>query len=162
MSGGIARGRLSEERKAWRKNHPHVTLFLLFLFFIFSVVVRLLLVFCLSLIASSPLSFLVRFFFHSVVTLILSFHVSIFPSIEFHFLVVCSLISTSCFLEFSESLNLSVSFFDIWSFLEENEKKVEGETPRKPWSISPFPSAFLQLQLQQPSSLPMNHAHDLT
>ncbi|KAG9145273.1 hypothetical protein Leryth_008229 [Lithospermum erythrorhizon] len=23
MSGGIARGRLSEERKAWRKNHPH-------------------------------------------------------------------------------------------------------------------------------------------
>lgn len=24
MSGGIARGRLSEERKAWRKSHPHV------------------------------------------------------------------------------------------------------------------------------------------
>ena len=24
MSGGIARGRLAEERKAWRKNHPHV------------------------------------------------------------------------------------------------------------------------------------------
>lgn len=24
MSGGIARGRLTEERKAWRKNHPHV------------------------------------------------------------------------------------------------------------------------------------------
>lgn len=24
MSGGVARGRLSEERKAWRKNHPHV------------------------------------------------------------------------------------------------------------------------------------------
>ncbi|CAK9175572.1 unnamed protein product [Ilex paraguariensis] len=23
MSGGIARGRLAEERKAWRKNHPH-------------------------------------------------------------------------------------------------------------------------------------------
>ncbi|KAF2283751.1 hypothetical protein GH714_014817 [Hevea brasiliensis] len=23
MSGGIARGRLTEERKAWRKNHPH-------------------------------------------------------------------------------------------------------------------------------------------
>jgi ubiquitin-conjugating enzyme E2 I len=23
-SGGIARGRLAEERKAWRKNHPHV------------------------------------------------------------------------------------------------------------------------------------------
>lgn len=22
--GGIARGRLTEERKAWRKNHPHV------------------------------------------------------------------------------------------------------------------------------------------
>jgi len=22
--GGIARGRLAEERKAWRKNHPHV------------------------------------------------------------------------------------------------------------------------------------------
>lgn len=26
MSGGIARGRLAEERKAWRKNHPHVSL----------------------------------------------------------------------------------------------------------------------------------------
>lgn len=25
MSGGIARGRLAEERKAWRKNHPHVS-----------------------------------------------------------------------------------------------------------------------------------------
>lgn len=24
MSGGIARGRLAEERKSWRKNHPHV------------------------------------------------------------------------------------------------------------------------------------------
>ena len=24
MSGGIARGRLAEERKQWRKNHPHV------------------------------------------------------------------------------------------------------------------------------------------
>ena len=24
MSGGIARGRLTEERKSWRKNHPHV------------------------------------------------------------------------------------------------------------------------------------------
>ncbi|XP_059630837.1 uncharacterized protein LOC132273790 isoform X1 [Cornus florida] len=24
MSGGIARGHLAEERKAWRKNHPHV------------------------------------------------------------------------------------------------------------------------------------------
>ena len=24
MSGGIARGRLAEERRAWRKNHPHV------------------------------------------------------------------------------------------------------------------------------------------
>ncbi|KAM3337966.1 SUMO-conjugating enzyme SCE1 isoform X1 [Capsicum galapagoense] len=23
MSGGIARGRLAEERKSWRKNHPH-------------------------------------------------------------------------------------------------------------------------------------------
>nr|GMD55272.1 SUMO-conjugating enzyme SCE1-like [Ipomoea batatas] len=23
MSGGIARGRLTEERKAWRRNHPH-------------------------------------------------------------------------------------------------------------------------------------------
>ncbi|KAK6138846.1 hypothetical protein DH2020_027411 [Rehmannia glutinosa] len=23
MSGGIARGRLAEERKTWRKNHPH-------------------------------------------------------------------------------------------------------------------------------------------
>ncbi|KAI7728299.1 hypothetical protein M8C21_017989 [Ambrosia artemisiifolia] len=23
MSGGIARGRLTEERKSWRKNHPH-------------------------------------------------------------------------------------------------------------------------------------------
>ncbi|XP_059630839.1 SUMO-conjugating enzyme SCE1-like isoform X3 [Cornus florida] len=23
MSGGIARGHLAEERKAWRKNHPH-------------------------------------------------------------------------------------------------------------------------------------------
>ncbi|GFP93091.1 sumo-conjugating enzyme sce1 [Phtheirospermum japonicum] len=23
MSGGIARGRLAEERKAWRRNHPH-------------------------------------------------------------------------------------------------------------------------------------------
>ncbi|KAM0064759.1 putative ubiquitin-conjugating enzyme/RWD [Helianthus debilis subsp. tardiflorus] len=23
MSGRIARGRLTEERKAWRKNHPH-------------------------------------------------------------------------------------------------------------------------------------------
>ncbi|KAJ3671522.1 hypothetical protein LUZ60_007601 [Juncus effusus] len=23
MSGGIARGRLTEERKAWRKNYPH-------------------------------------------------------------------------------------------------------------------------------------------
>jgi len=23
MSGGIARGRLSEERKAWRKDHPY-------------------------------------------------------------------------------------------------------------------------------------------
>jgi ubiquitin-conjugating enzyme E2 I len=23
-SGGIARGRLAEERKSWRKNHPHV------------------------------------------------------------------------------------------------------------------------------------------
>ncbi|KAK6795147.1 hypothetical protein RDI58_008600 [Solanum bulbocastanum] len=23
MAGGIARGRLAEERKAWRKNHPH-------------------------------------------------------------------------------------------------------------------------------------------
>ncbi|KAL3834763.1 hypothetical protein ACJIZ3_009499 [Penstemon smallii] len=23
MSGGIVRGRLAEERKAWRKNHPH-------------------------------------------------------------------------------------------------------------------------------------------
>jgi ubiquitin-conjugating enzyme E2 I len=23
MSGGIARGRLQEERKAWRKDHPH-------------------------------------------------------------------------------------------------------------------------------------------
>lgn len=27
MSGGIARGRLAEERKAWRKNHPHVRSF---------------------------------------------------------------------------------------------------------------------------------------
>lgn len=25
MSGGIARGRLAEERKTWRKNHPHVS-----------------------------------------------------------------------------------------------------------------------------------------
>lgn len=24
MSGGIARGRLAEERKSWRKSHPHV------------------------------------------------------------------------------------------------------------------------------------------
>lgn len=24
MLGGIARARLAEERKAWRKNHPHV------------------------------------------------------------------------------------------------------------------------------------------
>jgi hypothetical protein len=23
-SGGIARGRLAEERKSWRKSHPHV------------------------------------------------------------------------------------------------------------------------------------------
>jgi len=23
--GGIARGRLAEERKSWRKNHPHVS-----------------------------------------------------------------------------------------------------------------------------------------
>ena len=27
MSGGIARGRLAEERKSWRKNHPHVSIY---------------------------------------------------------------------------------------------------------------------------------------
>jgi hypothetical protein len=32
MSGGIARGRLAEERKAWRKNHPHVHIVFSFLF----------------------------------------------------------------------------------------------------------------------------------
>lgn len=31
MSGGIARGRLTEERKSWRKNHPHVRTTLLLL-----------------------------------------------------------------------------------------------------------------------------------
>ncbi|OWM70851.1 hypothetical protein CDL15_Pgr014524 [Punica granatum] len=31
MSGGIARGRLTEERKSWRKNHPHVRTHLLLL-----------------------------------------------------------------------------------------------------------------------------------
>lgn len=25
MASGIARGRLAEERKSWRKNHPHVS-----------------------------------------------------------------------------------------------------------------------------------------
>lgn len=35
MSGGIARGRLAEERKAWRKNHPHVRPFLLFIYTLF-------------------------------------------------------------------------------------------------------------------------------
>ncbi|GAY50297.1 hypothetical protein CUMW_125510 [Citrus unshiu] len=27
MSGGIARGRLAEERKSWRKNHPHDSIY---------------------------------------------------------------------------------------------------------------------------------------
>lgn len=27
MADGIARGRLTEERKSWRKNHPHVFFF---------------------------------------------------------------------------------------------------------------------------------------
>lgn len=27
MASGIARGRLAEERKSWRKNHPHVRVF---------------------------------------------------------------------------------------------------------------------------------------
>lgn len=36
MSGGIARGRLAEERKAWRKNHPHVQFDDPFLVFQFS------------------------------------------------------------------------------------------------------------------------------
>ncbi|KAH0865277.1 hypothetical protein HID58_082488 [Brassica napus] len=27
MASGIARGRLAEERKSWRKNHPHVPIF---------------------------------------------------------------------------------------------------------------------------------------
>ena len=27
MASGIARGRLAEERKSWRKNHPHVCVF---------------------------------------------------------------------------------------------------------------------------------------
>lgn len=31
---GIARGRLTEERKAWRKNHPHVRTLYSFLFFL--------------------------------------------------------------------------------------------------------------------------------
>jgi hypothetical protein len=35
MSGGIARGRLAEERKAWRKNHPHVGDFFFYFFRIF-------------------------------------------------------------------------------------------------------------------------------
>jgi hypothetical protein len=50
MSGGIARGRLAEERKAWRKNHPHVHIVFSFLF--------------LNSVFSSPfLSFLFRFWF---------------------------------------------------------------------------------------------------
>jgi hypothetical protein len=50
MSGGIARGRLAEERKAWRKNHPHVHIVFSFLF--------------LNSVFFSPfLSFLLRFWF---------------------------------------------------------------------------------------------------
>jgi hypothetical protein len=50
MSGGIARGRLAEERKAWRKNHPHVHIVFSFLFLN-------------SVFFSSFLSFLLRFWF---------------------------------------------------------------------------------------------------
>jgi len=46
MSGGIARGRLAEERKAWRKNHPHVCMNDRVLFFALSTSCR---TFCLLL-----------------------------------------------------------------------------------------------------------------
>lgn len=32
MSTGIARSRLMEERKQWRKDHPHVKLFYFFMY----------------------------------------------------------------------------------------------------------------------------------